>query len=104
MARGMAGFNQQAGIQQGFVFLCMRVVTLDEHTYKCILHIARTICMKHRLLYFNNLCKEVHYFALLSRKWEQCILSITSKPRGGHSNYSSVHMRDQRNVKKGLFF
>ena len=23
---------------------------------------------------------------------------------GGHSNYSAVHMRDQRNAKKGLFF
>ena len=25
-------------------------------------------------------------------------------PPGGHLNYGAVHMRDQKNAKKGLFF
>ena len=55
----------------------------------------------------NKLGKKgwTNYFDLLS----VCIQNMIGKgwirkAQGGHSNYGAVHMHDQRNTKKGLFF
>ena len=38
--------------------------------------------------------------------YSECTLfqNLFSRIPGGHSNYSAVHMRVQRNAKKGFFF
>ena len=42
-----------------------------------------------------------------SASWSTCkgtLRVLCTREGGGHSNYGVVHMRDQRNAKKGLFF
>ena len=54
-----------------------------------------TVNAIHITMYFENK-------AYLKSFKERC--KAAPQPGGGHSNNSVVHMRDQRNAKKGLFF